>query len=177
MLISCGVAPSIVQEQARANDQGDLLTWIFQHDFAYWAITKVFKDQFLKIMGGTASVINELESNQLKIVEEIVDSMHPVSMRSAGVMFDNSTALTGFETGAITAPTLIFHATDDTLQLFHNAEFAAENIPQSTLYRFDKGGHLLLAIEQAFLKETIGDFIAVNTVQALTPASSILDSR
>lgn len=54
----------------------------------------------------------------------------------------------GERIAAIRAPTLIFHATDDTLQLYHNAQFAASTIPGAKLVSFQKGGHLLLAVEQ-----------------------------
>lgn len=52
---------------------------------------------------------------------------------------------------AIQAPTLIFHATDDTLQLVRNAEFASAHIAGAKLVRFQAGGHLLLCVEQATL--------------------------
>jgi len=44
--------------------------------------------------------------------------------------------LPGERITAITAPTLILHARDDTLQLFRNAEFAAARIPGATLVSF-----------------------------------------
>ena len=50
---------------------------------------------------------------------------------------------------AIRAPTLVIHAADDKLQLFHNAEYAASTIPGARLARFEKGGHLLVSVEQA----------------------------
>ncbi len=49
---------------------------------------------------------------------------------------------------SIQAPTLILHATDDSLQLYHNAEFAASTIPDSRLVSFDRGGHFLMIVEQ-----------------------------
>jgi pimeloyl-ACP methyl ester carboxylesterase len=54
---------------------------------------------------------------------------------------------------AVRAPTLIFHAKDDTLQLHRNAEFAASTIPGARLVSFERGGHLLIAIEQTTIRE------------------------
>jgi pimeloyl-ACP methyl ester carboxylesterase len=65
---------------------------------------------------------------------------------------DNKATLPGERIAAITAPTLIFHATDDTLQLYHNAEFAAAMIPDARLVRFAKGGHFLIGVEQATIR-------------------------
>jgi pimeloyl-ACP methyl ester carboxylesterase len=59
----------------------------------------------------------------------------------------------------IRAPTLILHAVDDGLQLFHNAEFAAAHIPGAELRAFSRGGHLLLAVEQDSVRRAVQDFI------------------
>jgi 2-hydroxy-6-oxonona-2,4-dienedioate hydrolase len=42
-LISAGVASSNDPAQQQANRQGDALTWIFQRDYRYWAITTAFR--------------------------------------------------------------------------------------------------------------------------------------
>jgi pimeloyl-ACP methyl ester carboxylesterase len=78
--------------------------------------------------------------------------MNPVSLRTAGVSFDNRAALPGDRIAAIRAPTLILHATDDTLQLYANAQFAAATIPDARLVPFDRGGHLLMVVEQAAIR-------------------------
>jgi pimeloyl-ACP methyl ester carboxylesterase len=66
---------------------------------------------------------------------------------------------------AITAPTLIFHAVDDGLQLYHNAEFAAAHIPGATLRRFERGGHLLVVVEQDAVREATTAFIRAHAVE------------
>ena len=81
--------------------------------------------------------------------------MNPVSPRAAGVAFDNQAAMPNERIAAVQAPTLIFHAEDDTLQLFHNAEFAAATIPDARLVSFERGGHLVLAVEQATIREAV----------------------
>jgi pimeloyl-ACP methyl ester carboxylesterase len=49
---------------------------------------------------------------------------------------------------SIRVPTLIFHARDDSLQLYRHAEFAASRIARARLIGFDRGGHLLMVVEQ-----------------------------
>ena len=50
-LISAGVAASTEQVQAHANQKGDMLMTIFQHDPLYWAITKLFRKHLMGLMG------------------------------------------------------------------------------------------------------------------------------
>ncbi|MBL8172080.1 MAG: alpha/beta hydrolase [Acidobacteria bacterium] len=158
-LISCGVAASAAQSQTQANQKGDLLTTIFKHDPLYWGISRLFRRQLMELMGANAAVIAGLTPEQRLLVDQVIDYMNPVSLRSAGAAFDNQAALPNERIAAIKTPTLIFHATDDSLQLFHNAEFAAATIPQARLMRFEKGGHLLMAVEQTTIRASLQQFI------------------
>ena len=151
-LISCGVVSSATQDQDQANQKGGMWVTIFKYDPLYWTITKLFKRQLMELMGANDAVIAGLTPQQRKLVEQIIDYMNPVSPRSAGVIFDNRATMPNERIAAIQAPTLIFHATDDTLQLYHNAEFAAATIPGARLVSFERGGHLLMSVEQATIR-------------------------
>lgn len=154
-LISCGVASSSAPDQVQTDERGELLTTIFKYDLPYWAITKLFKRQFMELIGANDAVIADLASHQREFFDRFIDYMNPVSLRSAGVAFDNKATLPGERIAAITAPTLIFHATDDTLQLYHNAEFAASTIPDAKLVRFERGGHFLMGVEQSTIRAAV----------------------
>ena len=158
-LISCGVAPSSEPDQAQADDKGRMLTTIFDHDFLYWAISKVFRRQLMGLMGASDVVIAGLAADERQLFNDFINFMNPVSLRSAGIAFDNTATLPGDRIAAITAPTLIFHATDDTLQLFHNAEFAAKTIPDARLVKFESGGHFLIGTEQAAIRAALQQHI------------------
>ena len=158
-LISCGVAASSTQDQAHANEKGDMLTEIFKHDPYYWVISKVFRRQLMGLMGADDAVIAKLTPEQRELFEHFIDYMNPVSLRSAGAAFDNQATLPGERIAAIVAPTLIFHATDDTLQLYHNAEFAAATIPNASLIRFERGGHFLIGVEQQTIREAVQNHV------------------
>jgi 2-hydroxy-6-oxonona-2,4-dienedioate hydrolase len=147
-LISAGVATAASEDQQQANQKGSALVTLFKYDWLYWGMTKLFKKQFISLMGAPKAIVAELTSAQKELVDRIIEEMNPVSLRSAGALFDNRATLPGNRIAAIQAPTLIFHATDDTLQRFHNAEFAASTIPDARLARFERGGHLLMAVEQ-----------------------------
>lgn len=151
-LISCGVASSAIQDQAQANQKGGMWVTIFKYDPLNWAITKLFKRQLMELMGANDAVIVGLTPEQRKLVDQVIDYMNPVSPRSAGAAFDNKATMPNERIAAVRAPTLIFHATDDTLQLYHNAQFAAATIPGARLVSFERGGHLLMSVEQSTIR-------------------------
>ena len=162
-LISAGVASSNDAAQVQANQQGSALTAIFQRDFRYWAVTTALRGRFLSLMGAPPSVIARLTPGQRLLADQVIDFMNPVSPRAAGVTFDHRAAMPNQRIAAVRAATLILHAKDDTLQLYRNAEFAAANIPGSRLVSFEHGGHLVLAVEQARIRELVAEQLLVRT--------------
>jgi len=154
-LISCGVAASSAKAQAGANEKGEMLKEIFRYDLVYWAIARLFKKQLMGLLGANEAVTAGLAPEQRRIVDLTIDYMNPVSLRSAGAAFDNEATLPGDRIQAIQAPTLIFHAQDDSLQLYHNAQFAASTIPNVKLVCFERGGHVIIAVEQPAIRTAL----------------------
>jgi len=109
----------------------------------------------------SAAVSASLTSAQRLLADQVIDFMNPVSRRAAGTVFDNHAAMPNERIAAIRAPTLILHAQDDGLQLFHNAEFASRHIANSRLVAFERGGHLLLAVEQPKLQQRVVEQICM----------------
>lgn len=159
-LLSAGVAASSDPAQAQANQQGDALARIFQSDFAYWAVTTALRGWFLGLMGAPPPVVARLTPAQRALADDVIEYMNPVSRRAAGVTFDNRAAMPNERIAAIRAPTLVLHARDDTLQLFHNAEYAAAHIGGARLEAFDHGGHLLVAVEQDRVRALVSEHLA-----------------
>ena len=153
--LSCGVAASESELQSEANRKGNALKAIFTYDFPYWAVSKLFKKQFMGMMGANKEVIAGLTPLQMEMVNRLIEFMNPASPRSAGAVFDNEATLPGGRIAAITAPTLIIHAQDDMLQLYHNAEFAAAAIPGSELMGHESGGHIIMAVEQEAIRAAV----------------------
>ena len=162
-LLSCGVASSSDASQAEANKKGNALTMIFKFEFLYWAVRRFLRKQLMRLMGVSETVITSLTTEQRTLANQVIDYMAPVSPRYAGVAFDNKAAMPNERVAAIRAPTLIVHAKDDSLQPFHNAEYAAANISGSRLISFNRGGHLLLVVEQAAIQAEVRQFILVHT--------------
>ena len=165
VLLSCGVASSTDAQQAEANRSGDRLKMIFKYDFAYWGVSTALRKPLMNLMGASDEVIAGLAPGQRQVVDQVIDFMNPVEPRYAGVALDNRAAMPNERIAAIRAPTLIFHATDDTLQLYRNAEFAAATIPGARLRRFERGGHLLIAVEQPRIRAEVQAFIRAHSAQ------------
>jgi pimeloyl-ACP methyl ester carboxylesterase len=158
-LISAGVASTASQYQGQANRMGQALTTVFKHNWLYWGLTKLFKKWFMRLMGANPPVVASLTPAQQRLVARVIDEMNPVSLRTAGVMLDNRAALPGERIAGIKTPTLILHASDDTLQIYQNAVFAARTVPGSKLIRFKRGGHLLFAVEQEAVRNAVMEHI------------------
>jgi 2-hydroxy-6-oxonona-2,4-dienedioate hydrolase len=165
VLLSCGVASSTDPQQAEANRSGNLLKAVFTYDVAYWAVSTALRKPLMHLMGASDEVIAGLTPGQRQLVDQVIDFMNPVAPRYAGVELDNRAPMPDGRIAAIHAPTLIFHATDDTLQLFRNAEFAAAAIPGAQLRRYERGGHLLIAVEQTRIRDEVQAFIRSHAVQ------------
>jgi 2-hydroxy-6-oxonona-2,4-dienedioate hydrolase len=154
-LISCGVAAASMEGQTQADKKGRMLISIFKTDFRYWIMAKLFKKQFMQLMGANEIVIRSLSFEQLNSIERFIDYMNPASLRHTGAVFDHAAALPGDRIAAIKAPTLIIHAEDGMLQLYHNAAFAYLKIPDARLLRFTSAGHFVMGIEQAAVRAQV----------------------
>jgi 2-hydroxy-6-oxonona-2,4-dienedioate hydrolase len=153
--LSCGVVASASADQAEANKNGNMLRRVFSHDYTYWGIAKFFKPQLMRVLGASDAVVAGLTPEARGLVYRLIDEMNPAAPRSAGVVFDNTATLPGKRIASIVAPTLIVHARDDLLQLYHNAEFAAQKIPGARLMSFEAGGHVVVVVQQQAVGEAV----------------------
>lgn len=161
-LLSAGVAADTSADHRQADRQGQALMRIYQHDALYWALTHALRRSFLRLMGVGDTVIDRLTPAQRALADAVIDGMNPVSPRAAGTRFDHDAAMPNQRIAAIRAPTLVLHARDDTLQPFANAEFAARHIGPARLQAFDRGGHLLVAVELAAVRQALQQHLAAH---------------
>ena len=126
--------------------QNKIIHSIQKSDFAYWITTRAFQPQFLELIGISPEVYQGFTPEQKRLAQELLDVMHPVSLRRAGSIHEfEITPLEGGSMREISTPALILHARDDKLISYEHAEFAHQNIPGSKLIAFDTGGHGLLS--------------------------------
>ena len=153
-LLSTGVTASDAGAQAQASQQGSMLAAIFKYDWLYWGVTKLFKPQFMALMGANDAVIAELTPPQRQLVDRVIDEMNPVSLRSGGAAFDNRAAMPRDEIGEF-AP--------DADHPCHRRHAAA--IPERRVCgghhsprqadAFERGGHLLMAVELPAIRAAV----------------------
>lgn len=170
-LLSCGVAAASSNEQAEADRKGNALVRIFRTNFGLWLITRLSRKSLLELMGVHAADALTLGFEQLEWIDRVVEGMHPASLRSEGVAFDNRAELPGKRITAIEAPTLVVHAKDDSLQLYRNAVFAAVNIPHAQLVSFETGGHMVIAQQLATIRAAVQQHILVHALEGADVAN------
>jgi 2-hydroxy-6-oxonona-2,4-dienedioate hydrolase len=157
--LSCGVVASASADQAAANEKGDLLRTVFARDYTYWPISKYFKRPLMGVLGASDAVVADLTPEERSLIERIIEYMNPAAPRAAGVVLDNTAVLPGERIATIVAPTLVVHAKDDLLQLYHNAEFAATTIPGARLMSFDAGGHVVVVVQREAIGAAVREHI------------------
>lgn len=158
-LLSCGVVSSSDASQAEATQKGTALTAIFKFEILYWVVRIFLRRRLMGLMGACNRVIESMTTAQRSLVNQLIDYMAPASLRYAGVAFDNRATMPNERVTAIRAPTLIIHATDDSLQLFHNTKYAAAYISGARLVSFKRGGHFLLIVELSAIQAEVRKFI------------------
>jgi 2-hydroxy-6-oxonona-2,4-dienedioate hydrolase len=154
-LLSAGVTPVELPDQAAADRKGRMLVRLFSRDLPYWAVTTLFEGRVIELMGADREVIAALTAEERSWVRRLIESMRPVSLRSDGARFDNLAPAPGDRIAGIRAPTLVIHARDDRLQLFENARFAEATLPDARLLPFDHGGHLVIILEAPAVREAV----------------------
>lgn len=115
-------------------------------DLALWLVKTHAGPMLLRFVAGVPTTFT-LDSADRAQAAQIIDSIFPVAQRAPGVVFDafaGNADVHRYDLEAITVPTLIVHARDDTLASYEAAEAAAARIPGARFVSHDRGGHLLL---------------------------------
>ena len=92
-------------------------------------------------------------------------SMLPIRNRKAGVVLDASVNnpdmgrnFDSYPIESLQAPTLIFHAKDDKMASYAQAEKAVNRFPNCTFISFETGGHLMVGHSEE-IKRAVTEFI------------------
>ena len=137
-------------------DQGELLVEALLGDGFHWIAPSRFG--YLRSTFREGATFDDQAHAYAHLLDELgIERVAVVTMSHGG-----PSALPNERIAAITAPTLVIHAEDDALQLFHNAEYAAATIPGARLLRFERGGHLLMVVEQEAVRAAVQQHILDN---------------
>ncbi len=122
----------------------NIIQTIQKSDFAYWFFTKAFKSQILSLIGIPSDDYKTFTPEQKDLANELLDVMHPMSLRHAGTIIDGL-IIRDFEIPEnIQIPTLVIHSKNDGLVSYSHAEFAHQRIQDSKLVLYEQGGHGLI---------------------------------
>lgn len=135
---------------------------IQKSDFAYWLVLKLFRSQFMGMVGISPEAYETFSPEEKRLAQEMLEFMHPMSPRLPGNLHEaNYIPLPAQALRDITIPTMVLHARDDSLVSHDHADFAHENIKHLELVSFDTGGHGLVS-QSKVAREKIKKFLERN---------------
>jgi pimeloyl-ACP methyl ester carboxylesterase len=121
---------------------------IFQSDFVFWLITKYFKTNMIALLGVPPEVQAKQAPKEKKWLSKLLQTMHPISLRRAGMFndgsFTTSTSLNSYPLERIRVPTLVIHTVDDSLIPLTHGQNTARRVPGARMITLQSGGHLLM---------------------------------
>jgi pimeloyl-ACP methyl ester carboxylesterase len=115
----------------------------------------------MRLIGVPWEFRRRISSSEKQLIEELVTSLLPVSMRVDGIL--NDICVTNPDLNTLTleelrVPTLMIHAKDDPWGAHEGARQMASSAPDARFVEFEDGGHLLLShVEEA--RDLIGTFV------------------
>lgn len=136
---------------------------LFSSDFPFWLIHKVAPGSLDRIFDISPQLRAHLSPDEAAMVSATVDAFLPVTKRIDGVRNEGAAIAPSsrYHIEAITAPTLVIHARDDSINAFSFGEYTATHIPGARFIWLDTGGHLLLG-HQAQVRDEVRGFLQRN---------------
>lgn len=124
--------------------QRNLFNLLFASDFIYWLITTRFESQLLSIFGVPKTTQTQVPEAEKQWASDFLQSMHPISLRKAGIANDRTYNIHEHSIEQVTVPTLVIHTVDDSLISFSQGQYSAQHIPNVQFIELPRGGHLLI---------------------------------
>ena len=138
--------------------QKNIFNILFESDFVYWLITTKLESKLISIFGVPKETQVKLTTAEKGWTSKFLQSMHPISLRKAGIHNDRKYKIHDYSLEHITVPTLVIHAEDDSLISFTQGQYTAQNIPDAQLIKLQNGGHLLMGQHEK-VKSEIDNFL------------------
>lgn len=108
---------------------------------------EIEKVQIIGVSAGGPSAMQfandykKFTGEQKELASELLDVMHPMSLRYKGTVTDGLIIQNFSIPDSIGVPTLIIHSKNDGLVSFSHAEFSHQKIKDSKLVLYENGGH------------------------------------
>jgi pimeloyl-ACP methyl ester carboxylesterase len=115
----------------------------------FWLVAHLGSSVSARLLGMPGDFRPTLDER--KTIATTWESFFPIAPRKQGVLFDQYVSnpdVQNYCLEDISVPTLVISARDDAMVAYANAEAAAARIPGARLLTFERGGHLLLGVEE-----------------------------
>jgi pimeloyl-ACP methyl ester carboxylesterase len=119
----------------------------------------------MSIFGVPKKTQTKLPTAEKEWASDFLQSMHPISLRKAGIDNDRKYKIHDHSLEHITVPTLVIHAEDDSLISFTQGQYSAQNIPDAQFIKLQNGGHLLMGQHEKVKSEI--DIFLKNTLKLM----------
>lgn len=153
---------SAVAQAAPPTDGGDRIPqWLFT-DFGFWAATTFFPGQLMTFLGLPPAAQASMAPDEHARVVATLTTILPYGARAAGQRIDianiDGLRAAPIELEEIAVPTLVVHATNDSLVSFAHAQDSAARVPGARLVSYEYGGHYIFVYDD--VGKTLRDFMA-----------------
>lgn len=125
-------------------------------DFAFWAFIRLARGTaYATLMATPPELIARASEAERKRVDEILETILPVSTRAQGLLQDAATAASPprYELERIAAPTLVITVKDDRFGTYRAGRYTADHVPGARFVGYETGGHLWVGHHDAVLDE------------------------
>jgi pimeloyl-ACP methyl ester carboxylesterase len=138
---------------------------VFRSDLGIWLLSNSYRPQFLKILGISSQVQDNMTTSDKQYLDDLLQVMQPASARQAGLFNDLTRGRDeiNLPLETITTPTIVFHSKEDGLVNFEYGQYTAQHIPNAKFVPFESGGHLLVGQLDEIHSETMS-FLRENQI-------------
>lgn len=157
-------------------------TGVYRSDFGFYLSTTLGRKVALRAIGVTQDIEARLTADQQAALDELFRSMHPISLRTEGLLHDNEEWAErdrwarDYPLEHITAPTLVVHAVDDSVVPFSHARNTTDSIPGARLLSLPSGGHMRFGHIEA-IRDEITTFILEHAAPRAPVGEAVLGSK
>lgn len=137
-----------------------LAHWILRSmvgsDAVFWLALHLARNALIeKVLATPPAVLLEASASEQARIDELLQSILPLSSRAAGLRNDALVAgsLTRYDLEAIRAPALVVSVRDDLYGTFAGAQYTAQHIPGARFIGYEQGGHLWVGHHGELLNE------------------------
>jgi pimeloyl-ACP methyl ester carboxylesterase len=133
-----------------------ILRSIVGSDAVFWLALHLARNALIeKVLGTPTAALLEASPSERARVDEVLQSILPLSSRAAGLRNDAliASSLSRYDLEAIRAPAVLVSVQDDLYGTFAGAQYTARHIPGARFVGYEHGGHLWVGHHAELLEE------------------------